>query len=151
MTKAIKTFDGEYRFLSNFYPCKITVKSVTYPSVEHAYQAAKTKDIYKKKVLASKDVPPGRAKKIGKTLEIGKSWNKNRVKVMYVLVRKKFFDNPHLAKKLIETGSAMLIEGNYWHDDFWGVCDKNKGQNILGKILMLVRSELIASRGEEYE
>ena len=41
----------------------------------------------------------------------------------------------------------MLIEGNYWHDNYWGncLCPKCKeieGQNQLGKILMKVRSTL---------
>ena len=36
------------------------------------------------------------------------------------------------------TGDAVLVEGNWWRDDFWGVYE-GKGQNILGKILMIVR------------
>ena len=35
----------------------------------------------------------------------------------------------------------VKIEGNTWNDTFWGVCN-GQGQNWLGKILMLVRSEL---------
>lgn len=37
-----------------------------------------------------------------------------------------------------------IVEGNYWHDNYWGncTCDKCKnieGQNKLGKILMKIR------------
>uniref|UniRef100_UPI00345E83CD NADAR domain-containing protein n=1 Tax=uncultured Duncaniella sp. TaxID=2768039 RepID=UPI00345E83CD len=49
--------------------------------------------------------------------------------------------NPALAEKLIATGDAELVEGNYWHDTVWGVCD-GVGENHLGKILMRVREEL---------
>ena len=44
------------------------------------------------------------------------------------------------------TGDAELIEGNTWHDNYWGVCSCSKcngrGKNRLGKLLMKVREEL---------
>jgi predicted NAD-dependent protein-ADP-ribosyltransferase YbiA (DUF1768 family) len=64
-----------------------------------------------------------------------------KVKLMFVLVTEKFKQNPELKQKLLETGNQELIEGNTWNDTFWGVCN-GQGQNWLGKILMLVRSEL---------
>ena len=42
---------------------------------------------------------------------------------------------------LIKTGNTELIEGNFWGDTFWGICD-GVGENNLGKILMRVRKEL---------
>jgi hypothetical protein len=42
---------------------------------------------------------------------------------------------------LLLTGDEELIEGNFWGDVFWGVCN-GVGKNHLGKILMEVRSEL---------
>jgi predicted NAD-dependent protein-ADP-ribosyltransferase YbiA (DUF1768 family) len=42
LIKHISSFTGEYRFLSNFYPCVVHLDEEVYPSVEHAYQAAKT-------------------------------------------------------------------------------------------------------------
>ena len=39
--------------------------------------------------------------------------------------------------------SAEIIEGNYWHDTFWGVDEETGvGENNLGKILMEVRANL---------
>ena len=35
---------GEVDWMRNDYPCDITVGKYTYPTVEHAYQAAKFKD-----------------------------------------------------------------------------------------------------------
>ena len=37
----IKEFQGENRFLSNFYPARVVWMGHTYPTVEHAFQAAK--------------------------------------------------------------------------------------------------------------
>jgi predicted NAD-dependent protein-ADP-ribosyltransferase YbiA (DUF1768 family) len=67
---------------------------------------------------------------------------KVRVTVMKAVVRMKFLQNPELLKQLKETGDEELIEGNTWHDNFWGICycgKCKKGLNTLGKILMEVR------------
>ena len=40
----VTEFQGEYRFLSNFWPAQVVFEGVTYPTSEHAYQAAKTLD-----------------------------------------------------------------------------------------------------------
>jgi hypothetical protein len=54
-----------------------------------------------------------------------------------------------LRKKLLATGDATLIEGNYWHDNYWGVCTCENcvsngivGRNRLGTLLMKVREEI---------
>jgi hypothetical protein len=60
---------------------------------------------------------------------------------MYDLLRKKFANYPLLRKMLMETGDAILIEGNYWNDRFWGIC--GEGLNVLGILLMLVREQCI--------
>ena len=60
---------------------------------------------------------------------------------MYDICRAKFMQNPNLARLLIETGDATLIEGNTWGDRVWGVCD-GVGENRLGRILMRIRSEI---------
>jgi predicted NAD-dependent protein-ADP-ribosyltransferase YbiA (DUF1768 family) len=60
-------------------------------------------------------------------------------------IREKF-KNQKLAQDLLETGELELIEGNNWHDNFWGSCSCPKcgsgGLNYLGKILMRIRAEL---------
>lgn len=45
-------FDGKYSFLSNFYPCNVIYDGMRYPSVEHAYQAAKTNNVSDRKYIA---------------------------------------------------------------------------------------------------
>lgn len=130
---------GTYDFLSNFHtsPCEFEGKS--FPSVEHAYQAAKTTDKMWKAAIT--DAPtPGESKKLGRRCPVREDWEEIKLSVMEELVRSKF-SNPKLSQKLLETNDKLLVEGNTWGDTFWGVCN-GRGENHLGKILMKVRSEL---------
>lgn len=45
MTNVVNRFAGIYEFLSNFYPAPVTLDGVVYPTVENAFQAAKTGDM----------------------------------------------------------------------------------------------------------
>lgn len=145
---AITSFQGENRFLSNFHPTPVVLDGVTYPTVEHAYQAAKTTNkAARERVLAS--ASPGVAKRVGKTVPMRADWEAVKIGVMKDLVTQKFKD-PALAKLLLATGDARLIEGNTWGDRFWGAAPnaqgKLSGQNHLGVILREVRDEL---RGQQ--
>jgi ribA/ribD-fused uncharacterized protein len=134
---AILRFQGEHRFLSNFYPVKITHDDIVYPSVEHAYQASKTNS-RKIKLDIANCGHAAIAKKMGSNLYKEK-WHLIKLGVMLELVRLKFQDES-LKYKLLMTGDEALIEGNEWGDVYWGLC-KGVGENHLGKILMQVRSE----------
>ena len=81
------------------------------------------------------------AKKLGRTVKLRPDWNEVKLSVMLEVLRHKFNQNPDLADKLLATGDTLLQEGNTWHDYYWGVCN-GKGENNLGKLLMLVRQEL---------
>ncbi len=140
MTTGIGRFEGEYRFLSSFSPAKIEYCGYEYPTAEHAFQAAKTLDpAVRREILALKS--PGEAKRMGKTVDRRPDWEVVKLGVMLDIVWTKFHKNPHLAKKLKETGSAELMEGNTWGDTFWGVC-RGEGSNHLGQILEQVRGSL---------
>jgi len=43
----------------------------------------------------------------------------------------------------VYTAPRGLVEGNNWGDTFWGVTPQAGGINMLGRCLVLVRSELI--------
>ncbi len=134
--KAITSFKGEYDFLSNFYPSPLKVANETYPTVEHLYQALKTKD-KKERTPIRKAKTPGEAKRLGRNVQVRPNWDKIKVFFMEKLLLRKFKDKK-LRKKLLATGHAMLVEGNTWGDKFWGVCN-GKGENNLGKLLEHVR------------
>lgn len=136
--EAITQFQGEYHWLSNFAPSAVTLDGVYYPTVENAYQAAKTEDPDLR--LVFRHGTPGMAKTAGKSLHLRDDWNKVKLKVMKGLVTQKF-QLPYYREKLLATGTAHLEEGNNWKDPYWGVCN-GVGTNHLGKILMKVRAEL---------
>lgn len=139
MKTKIDSFQGDYRFLSNFWYAKVVLDGVDYRSVEHAYMSAKTLDQSLRNQIRSFD-KPGDVKRFCRTITLREDWEEVKFGVMLDLVRQKFYIEP-LKSKLLETGDAELIEGNTWGDTYWGVC-RGKGQNNLGKILMQVRSEL---------
>jgi N-glycosidase YbiA len=133
-------FFGEYRFLSNFHPSKVTYDGLDYSSVEHAYQAAKTLDPADR--LSIREMQKcGEAKKFGQNVKLRPDWEQIKLSVMEELVKQKF-KHKSLKEKLLATGDAYLEETNYWSDSYWGVCN-GKGENHLGKILMKVRDELV--------
>ena len=133
----IDSFEGEYEFLSNFYNCPVTYKGITYNNSEAAFQAQKATDVYTQ-VRDFTGVTASVAKKLGRHCSLRPDWNDIRVDEMRAIVLQKFLQNPRLEKRLLDTGTATLIEGNWWNDKFWGVC-KGEGCNMLGIILMEVR------------
>ncbi len=138
----IDKFSGEYEFLSNMYPCKIVYGGITYKCSESAYQAQKCPEL----AARFSDLNGYVAKKMGRQVNIRPDWEEVKLRIMAEIVFQKFSQNKDLAEKLILTGDAQLIEGNYWGDTYWGVCTNrtydNVGENYLGKILMCVRSIL---------
>lgn len=63
-----------------------------------------------------------------------------RLEVMESILRAKFEDNPYLMEKLVETGKAVLINGNNRKEEYWGIDLYSwRGENNLGKILMKIR------------
>ena len=135
----IDSFDGQYAFLSNFYDSPITYEGINYPTVEHAFQAAKSMDSSVRKTIANMDTP-GKAKRAGRKVELRSDWETVKFDVMKELVTLKF-QIPELREKLKATGDAELIEGNTRKDTCWGVCN-GKGADNLGKILMEVRKTI---------
>lgn len=135
----IDSFQGEKRFLSNFFPAKVSLDGIKFSSVENAYQAAKTLDESIR--LKFVNLTAGQAKRESRKLKIRPDWEQVKLLIMNDLVTEKFTRNLDLQKKLLDTGEAELIEGNTWGDVFWGVC-KGKGDNNLGKILMSVRNRI---------
>lgn len=140
----INRFSGHYEFLSNFYPSEIEWGGLTYPTVEHYFQASKTFDCDKRAEIAAA-ATPGLAKRLGRKVELRKDWEEVKDMVMEIGLRKKFAD-PRLKAWLRATGRTYLEEGNTWHDNYWGVCycpncQDKVGQNHLGKLLMKIRDE----------
>lgn len=141
--RVIDRFDGEYRFLSNFWKSPVEYDGMLFESVEHAYQAAKTLDWDQREWVRSAPTP-GKAKQYGRNVLLRPDWEEIKIGVMRGLLEQKFAD-AKLQAKLIATGNAELVEGNFWHDTFWGVCN-GVGDNHLGKLLMEVRMKMLKEK-----
>ncbi len=145
---AITSFQGDHRFLSNFWPCQIVWEGLVYPSLEHAYAASRTDDPAVKKSIRY-CATPGEAKEwlAGNNMVPSVSWTVPRkLLVMEALLFLKFGGkDPFLTRALMATGNAELIEGNTWKDTFWGVCG-GVGENNLGRLLMKVRDYLFEEK-----
>lgn len=147
----IAEFSGEYRFLSNFWFVNVIYDHMTYPTVEHAYQAAKTHDLVHRQYIQTLQTP-GLAKREGRKVTLREDWDDVKVLVMKNLVWQKF-QRRDLKQRLLATGEQELIEGNRWHDNFWGICScgacclkrsylPHDTENHLGIILMETRAKL---------
>jgi len=136
---AITSFDGENEFLSNFFESSVEYEGLTFKTNEHAFQAAKVLNIRTR--IEFQILTPGQAKRKGRKVLLRSDWENVKDSIMENLVRIKFTTNEDLKRKLLNTDEEELIEGNNWHDTYWGICN-GKGKNKLGKILMKVREEL---------
>ena len=139
----IDSFRNDYFFLSNFYNADVEFDGIVYQNSEAAYQAQKTLDLNERKKFAYMN--PSEAKKAGRHVKLRPDWESVKYDYMLAICRAKFNQNKNLADKLIETGDQELIEGNDWNDRIWGKVN-GEGQNLLGKILMQVRSEINKER-----
>lgn len=136
----IKGFNGEYRWLSNFWPSPFTFNGFTWPTVEHAYVCHKA--------IPSRLIPTatkvlemtaGQAKRYGRTINIREDFDMIKLYLMQSLQFRKYDENAELLEKLLETGDCNIEETNAWSDQFWGVSE-GYGANHLGRIIMGVRT-----------
>lgn len=142
---AILTFNGAHKFLSNFFWSQLVFEGLTYPSVEHAFQAAKLKSSSERKEWGFTDsnVSFGAAKRLGRQVPLREDWKDIREDVMAQCLEAKFVD-PALRTKLIATGNVELIDGHSGSPDLiWGYhWPSEAGENRLGKLLMDLRTKL---------
>lgn len=116
---------GPYKCLGNSYSATILVEGITYPSVEHAFQAAKVSDRATKFQISKASL--AEVRNLLEDIWIRPNWNDVKYATLHQLVKLKFESNKELAKVLMGTGTKL----------FGG-----KTEAELGSILMKVRSEL---------
>lgn len=137
--KNIRGFVAEYRWLSNFFPCRVEWDGRVYGSAEVAFHSAKypaaERDAFTK-------LDAEQARKLSRTKPYDKAaWEARKLSTMREIVWAKFSQNSELAKKLLATGDRYLEETNWWGDKVWGVY-KGEGENLTGKVLMDTRARL---------
>jgi ribA/ribD-fused uncharacterized protein len=142
--KTINRFKDKYAMFSNFSPCVVIFEGRTYPTTEHAYQAAKSKDdMFRKTISELPANKAGQTKRLGRKVKLRDDWELIKISVMRRLLMQKF-SYDEFRKLLLSTDDSIIIEGNYWHDNYWGDCYCSDckdivGKNNLGKLLMKIR------------
>lgn len=145
MAANILGFRGEFAFLSNFFESNIIYEGICYPTVEHAFQAAKSTDDTERQKIADCG-NPSQAKKLGRRVQLRVDWEQVKLGIMRELLILKFA-NPVLREKLLATGKLEIIELNNWGDCYWGAIQLKSGQRVgenhLGKLLTEIRAEIL--------
>lgn len=135
----IAEFKKQYFFLSNFYNRSVIYNGIEFLNTESAFQAQKCP----KRISEFTHLPPNEGKALGRKVFLRRDWDKVKDNIMYEIVKAKFTQHEDLKQRLLATGNEELQEGNTWYDTYWGVdIHTGKGLNMLGKILMRIRTEL---------
>jgi predicted NAD-dependent protein-ADP-ribosyltransferase YbiA (DUF1768 family) len=154
----IPFFVHNHQWLHNNAHTPLRWQGLTFPSVLHAFQAARTSNVGIKKEISTTHTSASLSSIMPKIIQYT---GFDGHQTMEVLLRIKFGLtiqdlNPrtqmYLAKQLIQTGLEALEYGNHTCDTFWGVCHcarhkinsdlepvDGTGQNVLGNMLMEVR------------
>lgn len=128
---------------SNFAPWPIEVDGLTWPTVEHWFQAQKfvgTEWVEAVRTVAR----PADAARIGRRrdLPLRADWDEAKDEVMRRGLEAKFTQHPELVGLLLGTGTARLVEDTE-QDAYWGDGADGRGRNRLGELLMEVRAALV--------
>lgn len=152
-------FRNKYWFLSNMFPCQVTIGLetgiYTFTCSEAAFQACKNPY----EVEQFLNIDGFEAKRRGRKVALASTkeeWDARKDECMELVVKAKFEQNPSLMKQLLAI-EGEIIEENTWKDGYWGMYKKLDhvedqtrepvyvltGENKLGKILMKIRDENI--------
>lgn len=131
--------------LRNEYPAQIVFAGETFPSVLHGYWALSTADAADRKRI--RETPSAReAHDLGGRATRRADWPSVRLAVMGGLVRAKFTQHPGVAEILLATGDARISYTGLSESPFWRDVPDGRGRNWMGRLLELVRSELVAEQ-----
>lgn len=143
---------------SQFHPSHFTLGGHAYICAEqymHEQKARLFRDVAMAERIIKSDSPHEHKLMGGRVAGFDQqTWDANKIRIVTDGTRAKFSQNPGLRRRLLDTGNALLAEANP-KDYIWGIglseddpaaLDPSKwqGENLLGQILMAVRSELAA-------
>jgi len=129
-----------YYEFTNFYNSKIIVNNVSYPTVEHYFQAQKFVNHPTIMFEIINAQTPRDAFDIARRNShlIPSNWHQIKHEIMKVGLRAKFDQHDDLSELLKNTGTKELVEHTK-NDSEWGDNGDGSGNNFLGKYLMEIR------------
>ena len=158
---SITSFKGEHSFLSMSVFSPFIWDGDWYNSAAAALHASKFESRTARIPFIKYNCKPWQANQLGRTIracDMRPNWNAECDKYMLDILRKKFH-SPEWTRRLLSTGSALLVDGNLYHDNQWGICEClsaapaarkygtsaaciGSSLNRHGHLLMQVRAEL---------
>jgi N-glycosidase YbiA len=132
-----------YGCFSNFSAHPFTLDNQTWRTSEHYFQAMKFAG-HPDHVEALRNMPsPMQVAKAGRSRArpLRSDWETVKDDVMRQALRAKFTQHPDIKTVLLETGDEDIVE-NTTKDHYWGIGSSGTGLNMLGKLLVELRTEL---------
>lgn len=147
---AVLFYEVEFYMFSNFSSFAVEYDGETYPTAEHAYQAAKFYPIkYEIREMIRKARSAHDAKETAHAFaeEMRDDWKSVKLQIMEEIIWEKLCQHPFIQQRLAETEMRAIIE-NSRKDAFWGWGSNKSGKNHLGRIWMNVRERMKKEQGE---
>jgi len=138
--------NDKYGCFSNFSKHGFDLEGKYWPTSEHYFQAQKfVGSIYEEEIREAKSPMDAARKGRDRNKPLRADWEQVKDKVMEKAVLQKFMSNIDIREILISTSIEEIIEETT-DDYYWGCGSDGTGKNVLGKILMEVRSILKSER-----
>jgi ribA/ribD-fused uncharacterized protein len=139
-------YEQDFYVLSNFSSFRVHVFGETFDTSEAAYHWGKFPDRHDIRDAIMLAPSAHEAFKIAERHKADRrpDWDEVKADVMREVLRAKVAQHEYVRRKLLATGDRELIEDS-WRDDVWGWGPNRDGQNLLGKLWMEIRAELIAA------
>jgi ribA/ribD-fused uncharacterized protein len=142
---AVYFFTPDYYILDNFFASIVEIYGMRFQTSEHAYQ-------WKKYSESAPEVAeeifnatnPSQVKKIADAnkAKAPHDFKERKVEIMEEILRAKLAQHEKVRRVLIESRDRRIAE-NSPTDDFWGLGPNKDGKNMLGRLWMKIREELI--------
>ena len=134
-----------YGCFSNFSAHPFTLDNQTWRTSEHYFQAMKFYPHWDHISALRKMPSPMQVAKAGRSRArpLRADWESVKDDVMRQALRAKFTQNPDIKTVLLETGEEDIVE-NTTKDHYWGIGSSGTGLNMLGKLLVELRTALRA-------
>lgn len=137
--KFYKTGDP-HGHMSNYKRARFFIYGRWWGCVEAPYQAQKTfVQSEQDEIWAAKTSNESRL--LGQKVTFRPDWDKVKDQVMYECCLAKYLQHHDLRTQLLATGDEELVEDSPV-DSYWGCGKDGSGKNMLGKVLMRIRTEL---------
>lgn len=147
-------YEQDFYVLSNFSSFQVKIWGMDFATSEHAYHWAKfaqghPSGLHETHLQATIRTARS-AHEAFKLAQENKQfarrdWDEIKLAIMKKILLQKVDTHAYVYRKLLATGDRQLIE-NSWRDDVWGWGPNRDGQNMLGKLWMEIRAEIVAER-----